>query len=165
MSKRTSLTALFCLAAVAIAGETFAQTQESRTELPAYIMLTPAELQWSDAPSLGPGAKIATIEGTMKDFSHFTSFIKAPANFKIAVHTHPVTERVTVISGTLYLGIGDRFEPKKARALPAGSIAILPSGLPMFAFTKEETVFQLHGTGPWGITYLNPEEDPMKEAK
>jgi hypothetical protein len=32
-----------------------------------------------------------------------------------------------------------------------------------FAFTKADTVIQLHGMGPWGITYLNPADDPRKQ--
>jgi hypothetical protein len=31
-----------------------------------------------------------------------------------------------------------------------------------FAWTKGETVVQLHGTGPWGITYVNEMDDPRK---
>lgn len=33
-------------------------------------------------------------------------------------------------------------------------------GAPMFGYTEEETVIQMHGTGPWGIEYINPEDDP-----
>jgi hypothetical protein len=33
-------------------------------------------------------------------------------------------------------------------------------GMRHYAFTKAETVFQLHGMGPWGITYVNPQDDP-----
>jgi hypothetical protein len=33
----------------------------------------------------------------------------------------------------------------------------------MFGFTKEETVIQLNGVGPWGLHYLNPADDPRKQ--
>jgi len=32
-----------------------------------------------------------------------------------------------------------------------------------FAWNKEETVVQLNGNGPWGITYVNPADDPRKK--
>jgi hypothetical protein len=32
-----------------------------------------------------------------------------------------------------------------------------------FAWTKEEAVVQLNGTGPWGVTYVNPADDPRKK--
>ncbi|AZD60521.1 cupin region [Pseudomonas chlororaphis subsp. aurantiaca] len=89
-----------------------------------------------------------------------------PANTKVGVHTHPVTERVTVISGTFYFATGDSFDAAKAKAYHPGDTLIIPVGTPMYAATqKQETVLQLHGTGPWGITYLNPADDPRSSKK
>jgi quercetin dioxygenase-like cupin family protein len=70
---------------------------------------------------------------------------------------------VTVLSGTFYFTAGDTYDPAKARALGPGSFAIMPPGAPMFGYTNEETVIQLHGVGPWGLTYLNPADDPRKK--
>jgi len=50
-------------------------------------------------------------------------------------------------------------EPIKGRQ-DAGDIA---PGEPMYGFTEDaETIIQLHGTGPWGIEYVHPEDDPRK---
>lgn len=118
---------------------------------------------WSDVASMAPGAKIAVIEGPLNEAVPFIFRLKLPANYKIAPHWHPAYERVTVISGTLYFAAGDRFAPEKATALPAGAVAIMPPKMPMYGFTKEETVIQVHGTGPWGIEYVNPADDPRKK--
>ena len=75
-------------------------------------------------------------------------------------HTHPAYERVTVLKGTLHCAHGDEFDETKTRALEAGGVAIMPPGVPIFGYTEEETIIQLHGTGPWGIEYVNPEDDP-----
>jgi quercetin dioxygenase-like cupin family protein len=128
-----------------------------------HKMVAPGELNWADSPSLPPGSKIAVIEGNLKEAVPFTFRIKFPADAKVAVHTHPVVERVTVISGAFHLGIGDKFDPSKAMALTPGSVAIMAPGVAMFAFTKEETVVQLHGVGPWGIHYLDPADNPAKK--
>ncbi|VVO33862.1 cupin domain-containing protein [Pseudomonas fluorescens] len=128
-----------------------------------HISVLPSDLKWSDAPSVAPGAQIVVIEGDLKAADPFTFRLKLPANSKIGVHTHPVVERVTVISGTFHLGIGDKFDPAKARAYTPGGITIMPVGMPMYVFTQEETVVQIHGTGPWGITFLNPADDPRKK--
>jgi quercetin dioxygenase-like cupin family protein len=129
-----------------------------------HISITPSEIKWNDAPSIGPGAKLAVLEGDLKQAVPFTMRIKLPPNFKIPAHIHPVSERVTVLSGTLHLGIGEKFDSGKAKAYPAGGVTFMPAGMPMFAYTgNEEAVIQLHGTGPWGITYLNPDEDPRKK--
>ena len=133
--------------------------------LPAgQISVVPSELKWTDAPSIGPGAKIAVIEGDFKAAGPITFRLKLPAKTRIAVHTHPMIEHVTVLAGTFYLGIGEKFEASKARAYPAGGITVIPPGMPMYAYTKEkETVIQVHGVGPWGINYLNPDDAPKKK--
>jgi quercetin dioxygenase-like cupin family protein len=126
-------------------------------------MVTPEKLTWTDAPAVAPGAKIAVIEGPLNKAAPFTFRLKVPANSKIAPHTHPAFERVTVLEGTFYFAHGQTYDRTKTTALGPGSVAIMPPGTPMFGYTKEETVIQLHGTGPWGLTYLNPIDDPRKK--
>ena len=127
-----------------------------------HVMFTPDNLQWTDTPAL-PGAKVAVIEGPLTEAVPFTFRIKFPANYKIAPHWHPAIERVTVLSGTIHLGVGDTFDQSKAKALPAGSISIMEPKMNHFAWTSEETVVQLSGMGPWGITFVNPADDPRKK--
>lgn len=125
------------------------------------IAVTATDLQWAAAPSVGAGAMIAVIEGDLKAAEPFTFRLKVPANSNIGVHTHPVTERVTVISGTFYFASGDKADPAMAKAYQPGDTLIIPAGMPMFAATRDqEAVIQLHGVGPWGISYHNPEDDP-----
>ncbi len=70
---------------------------------------------------------------------------------------------MTVLSGTFYVGMGNQFDRSAATALSAGSFAAVPPGHAHYAFTgAEPVVIQLHSTGPWGITYLNPADDPRK---
>lgn len=129
-----------------------------------FVSVTPSELKWSDAPSIGPGAKIAMIEGDLKAAGPVTFRLKLPPKTKIAVHTHPLVEHVTVMSGTFYFAMGDKFDASKAKAYPVGSAIVIPTGMPMFAFTKDkESTIQAHGIGPWGIQYLNPDDAPAKK--
>ena len=127
-----------------------------------HQMIAPADLKWADNPALPPGAQIAVIEGKTPE-EPFTIRLRFPANYKIPAHWHPTVERVTVISGTFHLGIGDKLDPAKTMALAAGSIAIMPPKTNHFAWTSEPTVVQLHGIGPRGITYVNPADDPRKK--
>ena len=55
-----------------------------------------------------------------------------------------------------------RVDRSKGHALRAGAFAMMPTGTRHFAWTKGETILQLHGTGPWGINYVNASEDPRK---
>ncbi|MCW3481854.1 cupin domain-containing protein [Neisseriaceae bacterium JH1-16] len=125
-----------------------------------FIMARPSELKWADATSLPPGAKVAVIEGQMDKNGPITAQVKFPANFKIPPHWHPNVERVTVLSGTLNYGMGDRIDPQKTTALGPGSVIVMPPKMHHFAWTTEETVVQLNVMGPWGITYINSADDP-----
>ena len=133
----------------------------TQAEEAGLIAATSSTLKWAAAPAVGPGAMMAVIEGDLKAAEPFTLRLKLPANTKIGVHTHPVTERVTVISGTFYFATGDTFDPAQAKAYQPGDTLIIPSGMKMYAASRDqETVLQLHGTGPWGIHYHNPADDP-----
>jgi len=134
---------------------------DSHGKGPGFISVMASELKWADAPSVGPGAKIAVIEGDLKAAEPFTFRLKLPPNTKIGVHTHPTVERVTILSGTFYFAPEDKFDPAKASAYKPGDAFIIHPGMAMYAFTKkQEAVLQLHGTGPWGISYLDPADDP-----
>jgi quercetin dioxygenase-like cupin family protein len=128
-----------------------------------HTMTNPASLKWADVPSLPPGAKIAVIEGPLGEAVPFTFRLKLPANYRIPAHWHPATERLTVLSGTFHMGMGDKLDTTKAHAMAPGSIIIMQPQTHHFGWTSEETIVQLHGTGPWGVTYLDPADDPRKK--
>lgn len=125
-----------------------------------HIMITADELEWNEVASMAPGARIAVIEGDLSREEPFTFRLRLPANYRIEPHIHPAYERVTVLSGTFHFAHGENFNKEKAMALGPGGFAVMSPGDPMFGYTREETVIQLHGTGPWGIEYINPEDDP-----
>jgi hypothetical protein len=129
----------------------------------AHVMVTPGDLKWADVPSLPPGAKVAVIEGPMSEAVPFTVRLRLPADYKIPAHWHPAIEHVTVISGQFNMGVGDKLDTSKTHTLPPGAVAIMQPKTNHFAWTKEETVVQLHGVGPWGVTYVNPADDPRKK--
>lgn len=129
-----------------------------------YVAVMPPDIKWSDAPSIGPGAKTAVIAGDPKSSAPFVMRLKVPPKTKIGVHTHPADENVTVLSGTLYFSSGDKFDTKTAKAFGPGGYFSIAKDKPMFAYTTDkEAVLQLHGNGPWGLTYLDPANDPAKK--
>ena len=157
---RTKLAALFsslalgCLAAPAAVAQSGGHS---------HMMATPDQFKWADAPAVAPGAKIAVIEGPLDKAVPFTFRLALPANTKIAPHVHPAFERVTVLSGTFHFAQGDAYDTSRTQALGPGSVAVMPPGVAMFGYTKEATVIQLHGVGPWGIKYPNPADDPRQK--
>lgn len=129
-----------------------------------YTAVMQRDIKWQDAPSIGPGAKTAVIQGDPKSSGPFVMRLKLPPKTTLGVHTHPATENVTVLSGTLYFAAGDKLDSKAARAFGPGSYFSIDQGKPMFAYTRDkETTIQLHGNGPWGITYLGSKEGAAKK--
>lgn len=140
--------------------------QAGQAAKPHVIIATPASIAWGPAPAILPaGARAAIIEGNPAEAGPFTLRLALPANYRIAPHYHPVTEHVTVISGSFYVGMGERFDASKTTELPAGTFAALEPGMRHFAMTKGETVIQWHGVGPWALIYVNPADDPSRKAK
>ena len=126
-------------------------------------IVSPTDIKWRDGPAtIAKGAKMAVLEGDPSKKGAFVMRIKLPDGFRVMPHTHPKDERVTVISGTLYLGEGGKFDEKATKAMPAGSYARTAAGMKHFAWVKGETVLQLHGEGPWAIEYVDPKDDPRK---
>src|SRR5438477_6016971 len=85
-------------------------------------LYTPDKIKWQAAPpSLPKGAMMAVLEGDPSKEGPFVFRVKAPDGYRVPPHTHPKIERVTVISGTLNIGMGDRFDEKATRAMAAGT--------------------------------------------
>lgn len=153
------------LLALFAAGAAFAQHETAAIivdEGPDHHLLFPAdEIMWEDAPpSLDPEAEVAVLEGDPAEPGVFTMQIKMPDGYEIAPHWHPNVERVTVISGTFYLGEGEELDKTAAEPLEAGSYTSMPPGMRHYAIAEGETVIQLSTVGPWEINYVNPEDDP-----
>ncbi len=130
---------------------------------PDHRMVMARDLKWAEVPSLPAGAKAALIEGPMSEAVAFTVRLKFPAHYRLPAHVHPEIECVTVLSGVFHMGLGDQLDMAKSTPLGPGDMMIMVPNTRHFAWTQEETVVQLHGKGPWGITYVNPADDPRRK--
>jgi quercetin dioxygenase-like cupin family protein len=149
-------------ASVVLAGACFA-AGVAWADAGAHRVVTPNDLKWQDAASLPRGAKIAVIEGNPNAQGPVSLRIKLPANYRIPAHYHDTQEHSTILSGTLYIGMGDKFDAQKAQPVTPGTVVVMAPKMRHFAWTKEETIFQLNVMGPWTVTYVNPADDPRKK--
>ena len=125
-----------------------------------------ASIEWQTGPAaLPPGAKMAVLEGDPTKEGPFVVRFQFPDGYHVPPHTHPKTERLTVISGTLYLATGEALDRTSAKKLPAGSFGYWPAGMKHTAWSEGETVIQLHGVGSWQIYYVNPADDPRNAKR
>lgn len=124
------------------------------------------QLDWQAEASLPPGAQSALLVGDPSKAGVFVVMLRFPPNYPIPAHTHPFSEVITVIKGTLGNGMGKTFDKGKGDVLQAGDSFALPAEHAHYVWTEgEETVVQLIATGPWGITYLDPADDPRNGSK
>ena len=154
-----ALSILFAVASPAYAAEPSHEAMDGTSLFPAD------DIKWmAGPPSLPKGASIAVLEGDPTKEGPFVFRVKAPDGYRIPLHTHPKMERVTVISGTFNIGMGDKFDEKATQPMPAGTYGHWPPGMKHFVWVKGETIVQFHGDGPWTINYVNPADDPRKAA-
>ena len=147
----------FSVVAVAVLGV----AQESKTS--THIVLSPAQVKWGPAPpSVPKGIQLAVVSGNPGASGPFVIRLKIPAGQKVAPHWHPTDENVTVISGTVAFGMGEKFDPAALKSLSAGGYALMPAEMRHFAMAKTSVVLQVHGTGPFVLNYVNPADDPSK---
>ena len=140
------------LLALAIAPPLFGQEAASVDKME---MLNAATLKWADAPDALPkGAKIAVLYGDPMKEGSYVIRLKLPAGYEIPPHWHTQDENLTIVSGALYLGSGDKYDINKAHQLVAGGFHHLPGKAQHYAFTKRATIVEIHGVGPFDIHYL-----------
>ena len=128
---------------------------------PAHTMLTSADVKWGAPPPMLPaGARMAVLYGDPGKPGLFVIRAKTPAGYRIPAHSHPSDETVTVLSGTLMMGMGDKLDAKRAKPLPAGAFAMMPANTNHFAISKTATVIQVVAMGPLEFNYVDPKDDP-----
>lgn len=131
---------------------------------PHHTAVAADEVAFKPGPaSLPPGAEIAVLHGDPSKEGQFVFRLKFPAGYEIPPHRHPKEEHVTVISGGFGMSTGETFDSGAAPLLPAGGFVRIPVGEAHFAWTEAPTVVQINGIGPWGIDYLNPDDDPRNQ--
>lgn len=126
---------------------------------------TPDTMPYGPVPAFIPtGAQLAVLEGDpTASTGDFTIRLKMPDGYKIPPHWHPKRENVTVINGTLKVGMGDKFDESKMSPFPAGSFAYLDPDMHHYVQAKGEVVVQVHGMSPVQFNYIDPKDDPSKK--
>ena len=138
-----------------VAGAVFAQS--------THVLVPADQVKWAPAPAVLPaGAQIAVLEGNPGEKGPVTLRLRLPANYTIPPHWHSMAERVTVLSGALRVGMGDKLDRQASQSLAPGGFVSLPADMHHFAWTATPTVVQITLEGPFDIFYVNPADNPLK---
>jgi quercetin dioxygenase-like cupin family protein len=131
--------------------------------VPPHVLAVPSAMRWQRFPPGGAGVTMTVLSGDPEKAGPFVRRIKSPAGAKVPPHWHPTDEHVTVVSGAFAVGMGDTFDPKALKTVPAGSYLLLPREMRHFALSKTPTVVQVHGIGPFQVNFVNPADDPRNK--
>lgn len=154
---------------VLVAGAAIVSAQQAGKSKPAtsagqHVMVTPDQVKWGPGPpALPPGAQAAVISGDPAKPAMFVIRAKLPDGYTVPPHWHPTDEYVTVLSGTLMAGLGDRLDAGAMHALSAGAMAKMPRRTNHYVRARGETVIQVQAIGPFDVTYVNPNDDPRRK--
>jgi quercetin dioxygenase-like cupin family protein len=143
-------------------------TTASAPRTPLLSLLATAapeeDIQWGPAPPIFPkGAEFAVLQGDPGSAGEFTVRLRLPNGYKIPPHTHPTVENVTVLKGTFLAGMGEQFVEANLKEFGRDAFASIPANHAHYAMARGQTIVQVHGLGPFVLTYVNPADDPTKQ--
>ena len=127
----------------------------------AHVTVAAAELQWTP---MFLGLERAVISGDPDKPGPFVMRLRAMKGASVPAHWHPTDENITVLTGTLKLGVGDKLDLKALHALNAGTYSFMPKNMRHFGTFSPGSVLQVHGMGPFVLNFVNPADDPSKPA-
>lgn len=124
------------------------------------------DVDWKPFPAFPPLVRLAVVVGQPSEKGPYTIRVKVPRGVKLMPHKHTEDRVYTVISGTFYIGLGEKFDAEKLEAYPPSSVIILPGDTPHFHWAKAgEYITQVTAIGPLGIEYVDSKDDPrMKKS-
>ena len=126
---------------------------ESKKQVTA---MAPQDIRWFTPDYYTDGRQRAHLLGDSSKGGDWIDRVRIPGGSRVLAHTHPDDEIVTVIEGTWYLGIGERFDETRLKAYPAGSFILIPADVPHFLATREGPVIvQASGQGIFRTIYVD----------
>jgi hypothetical protein len=156
MKKKHVICMCALAAAFVVAGSTAVYSQDKKDAVDAHKIVHFGDLKWTP---IIKGCDIAAVDGDMNaDGTPFVVRLRCADGSKIPAHWHPTDENVTVLKGTLLVGMGETFDESKMQTMNVGNFVSMPKEMRHFAMSKGETIVQVHGAGPFKVNWVNPSE-------
>jgi quercetin dioxygenase-like cupin family protein len=126
--------------------------------------ILPENIDWKPFAAFPSLVRLGVIVGQPSEPGPYMIRVKVPGGVKLMPHRHSEDRIYTVISGVLYIGVGEEFDSDKLQAYPAGAVIVLPGNTPHFHWAKSgEYISQVTAIGPLGFEYVNAKDDPRNE--
>jgi hypothetical protein len=108
--------------------------------------------QWQPSKSI-PGGFRRDLVGDTRQPGPFKYQLKIPAGARAAAHRHSKDVNVKVLSGSMFIIIGEPLDSSRARHFPAGSVFVVPAHAWHDEWWDQETVLEAEGVGPMETVY------------
>jgi len=108
--------------------------------------------QWQPSKSI-PGGFRRDLVGDSLQPGPFKYQLKIPAGARAAAHRHSKDVHVKVLSGSLFIIIGEPLESSRAQRFAAGSVFVVPADAWHEEWWDDETVLEAEGVGPMETVY------------
>ncbi len=122
----------------------------------APTIVVSGQEHWSPGTGLLKGVQVAVLAGDPSKSGLYIVRLKLPVGTVFPAHYHNEMEDVTVVSGTLWVGLGDKVNKAAMKPLPAGSFVQIPAKLHHYAMAKTVTVIDRIGMGPASMMAVKP---------
>lgn len=156
---------LLFIAGIGIAAQEAKQSKKPAATQSKHVMVAADEVKWGPGPAALPaGVQVAVLDGNPEQSGRFTLRAKMPDGYVVPPHSHPTDEHLTVISGTLMVGMGTKLDEAGMHAMNAGAYGKMPARTNHYVRAKGETILQVSAMGPFEVTYVNPSDDPRKKT-
>jgi hypothetical protein len=120
-----------------------------------------AGLAWGPAPEgLPTGARVAVVSGDPTKAGPFTLRVDMPPEYAVRPHYHPTSEELRLIEGTLHLGHGKKWDQGAMKEVAPDQPVTIGAKEPHFMHAASRVLLEVQSTGPFGITYIDPKDDP-----
>jgi quercetin dioxygenase-like cupin family protein len=154
MRRDVSLGTLVLLLSAPLAGVAQVQTAQNMP----FKAVNLADVTWKDT-AIGC-AKNAVLAGDPSQGAHH-AYLKLEDGCHFPPHWHTSDEVVTVITGTLLFGTGEKADRAHAKAYGPGAFIYIPSHTPHYAWARGECILAQMRTGAVDFHWVNPGDDPL----
>ena len=150
MIHRIATLALMCAVFVCFT-PSLASSQDMDARTTTMVMVNALEWAPLEVPGFDTGMQIAALHGNFAEEGVYSLRLSFPDGYRFPAHFRPMDENLTVIEGTLLLGMGDAEDESQLVSYGPGDFLNIPGEHPHFGGATGYTVIQLHGVGPFAI--------------
>jgi hypothetical protein len=130
-----------------------------------HTIIAADQVRWMAAPpGLPKGTEQAVLAGDPSKPGLFILRARIPDGTSIAPHWHSQAEHITVLQGSFHIGHGATFDRTKTTPVTAGGFLSMPARMQHFVWVEGQTIIEVTANGPFDIVYVNPQDDPAKQA-